>query len=119
MASWAGMLATPATAEPVQPDSTLKGKNVAVVDANAIINMGYAVRSLGDMLFTTEDILKEIRDGKSRQVVDQVEFTCRNPSDESIKAGERPLPFQRYFGRSSCQKLAACVEPSSQNDYTI
>jgi hypothetical protein len=85
------MLATPTTAEPVQPDATLKDKSVAVVDANAIIGMGYAIRGLADLLFTTDDILKEIRDGKSRQVVDQIEFTCRDPSDEAIKAGACPL----------------------------
>ena len=74
MASWASLAATPAAKPEPATAVSAKDKSVAIVDANAIIAMGLNVRSLAEVLYTTEEILEEIRDSRSRQVVEQVEF---------------------------------------------
>ena len=89
--SWAAIAKAPAVAPaPIIDDSETKPR-IAVIDANAIIN-GEGLLNLirfNDKIVTTAEVLKEIRDKKSRDALAALPFTIetREPSDESIRAG--------------------------------
>lgn len=86
MVTWASVTAQPAPEAAPQVDSTLLGKRVAVVDANAIIAMGTALKSLGQVLVTTDEVLEEVRDPVARRAMEQVEFMSHAPGDSALKA---------------------------------
>lgn len=86
MVTWASVTAQPAPEAAPQVDSALLGKCIAVVDANAIIAMGPAVSSLGQVLVTTEEVLAEVRDPVARQTLEKVDFLCRAPGESARKA---------------------------------
>ena len=61
---------------------------IVVVDTNAIVK-GIKLERLGDVAVTTQAVLDEIRDGKSRQILNTLPFgiSVREPTEESILAG--------------------------------
>ena len=91
MASWASLLkASTNPIADVAPPTTAEGpKSIAIVDANAIIN-GMRMEHLATSFVTIPEVLDEIRDKQSRQFLATLPFTieAREPSDESVKAGE-------------------------------
>eukprot|EP00976_Prorocentrum_cordatum_P025855 525060-Prorocentrum_minimum.AAC.1 len=60
---------------------------IVVVDTNAIVK-GIKLERLGDTAVTTQAVLDEIRDGKSRQILSTLPFgiSVREPTEESILA---------------------------------
>jgi hypothetical protein len=121
--SWAAIAKAPAVAPaPIIDDSETKPR-IAVIDANAIIN-GEGLLNLirfNDKIVTTAEVLKEIRDKKSRDALAALPFTIetREPSDESIRAGQSsssnpilqfvhfPFPFQRPKHTFSTPRLSS------------
>jgi|LauGreDrversion4_1035100.scaffolds.fasta_scaffold148854_1 hypothetical protein len=95
MASWASVLKAPQNpAADVAPPTTAEGpKSIAIVDANAIIN-GLRLEHLASSFVTIPEVLDEIRDKQSRQFLATLPFPIetREPSDESVKAGEENIP---------------------------
>jgi len=125
---WASLAATPAPAPPAVAVETGRDKSVAVVDANAIISMGLNIRSLAEVLYTTEDILAEIRDSKSRQAVEAVDIVTGNPSAESLRAGEarragtcrrRAAAHSRAHAVSTFAKLTGDLHQLSREDLRL
>ena len=90
MASWANVLKAPAvTAIGVVAPPSDGPTNIAVIDANAIIN-GIRFEQMAGTIVTIPEVLEEIRDKQSRQFLATLPFGVegREPSDESVKAGE-------------------------------
>lgn len=90
MASWANVLkstAVPAAGAAAPPSDG--PTNIAVIDANAIIN-GIRFERMASTVVTIPEVLEEIRDKQSRQFLATLPFGIegREPSDESVKAGE-------------------------------
>jgi PIN domain of ribonuclease len=86
MTSWAAKLYQAQPTAAPEPDQSLADKRIAVVDANAIISMGTDVRSLGDVIITTEEVVAEIKDAATRQALPQIPFVFRPPSSDALKA---------------------------------
>ena len=85
MVSWADKLAQPQTAAAPAGDTQLANKRIAVVDANAIIAMGTAVRTLGDVIVSTDEVLAEIKDSAAREALAQLSILCRKPSSAALQ----------------------------------
>jgi hypothetical protein len=69
-------------------DGSVARPQVVVVDTNAIVK-GMKLERLGDAAVTTQAVLDEIRDGKSRQILASLPFgiKVREPTEEAILAG--------------------------------
>lgn len=90
MTSWAAIAKSPAVAAAPILDDDEQKLRIAVLDANALIT-GEGLLNLlrfADKAVTTSEVLKEVRDKKSRQAMASLPFSIetREPSDESTKA---------------------------------
>lgn len=87
MATWAAKLASvneePQTNLAAAPDNE---QTIAVLDANALISLGEQARTLADILVTTEEVAKEIRDAASRASLERLCLIHRAPTDEAVRA---------------------------------
>lgn len=98
MGSWAKIVRLDATA-PEVPNSTpaaTAGKTIAVVDTNAIV-AGLQLHALADRVVTIKEVLKEVRDAKSREALATLPFGIEalEPAFESLTAVTR---FARATG---------------------
>ncbi|KAK9825380.1 hypothetical protein WJX81_007035 [Elliptochloris bilobata] len=95
--SWAKIVqAEPAAADAAAPQAPPNAKSVAVVDTNAII-AGIQLHTLAEQLVTVPEVLTELRDARSRQVLEALpcRLHTREPSEDSLKAVTR---FARATG---------------------
>jgi RNA-binding protein NOB1 len=86
MASWAFRVAQEPLHAPAPEREDLSGKRVAVLDANAIIDMGSGVMEPDVVHFTTAGVLKEIRDPSSRATLAAMQLRTREPAAEALRA---------------------------------
>jgi RNA-binding protein NOB1 len=92
MSSWASI--AKASPQPVvaAQDLTSSTDNLRllVVDANAIIG-GIKLEGIADRAVTIQEVFDEIRDKQSRQFLSTLPYKLQlsEPTEESIKAGER------------------------------
>ena len=85
MVSWAARVAQGEAAPAAAEAPELANKRVAVVDANAIIAMGTTIRSLADVLVTTQEVVDEVKDAAARSALQQLPFVFRSPSSEDVR----------------------------------
>ena len=103
MASWAS-IATKGPqlpAEPSQPAASTVQKSCAVIDTNAIID-GSQLQTYGEQLATIPEVLKEVRDKKTRDYLERLPFQleCMEPSPMSLRAGTAAPRFCKRHGVS-------------------
>lgn len=98
MGSWAKVVRLDATAREVPCSTPAKtaGKTTAVVDTNAIV-AGLQLHALADRVVTVREVLKEVRDAKSRENLAALPFGIEalEPAFESLTAVTR---FARATG---------------------
>ena len=90
MTTWAGVASTDAPAPAAVPDPSAAAQpSTAVVDANAII-AGLRLDCIAEQAVTIQEVLKEIRDKKSREFLEglPIVLKCLEPTDESVRAGK-------------------------------
>ena len=99
MATWAS-IATKGqqqAAEPSEAAAPAQEKSCAVIDTNAIIDVSQ-LQLYGEQLATIPEVLKEVRDKKTRDFLERFPFTIQSmePNPESLRAGEMllALPIQ-------------------------
>ena len=90
MASWAS-IATKGPqlpAEPSQPAISTVQKSCAVIDTNALVD-GSQLQTYGEQLATIPEVLKEVRDKKTREYLERLPFQLQSmePSPVSLRAG--------------------------------
>ena len=90
MTSWAS-IATKGPqlpTEPSQPAASTVQKSCAVIDTNAIID-GSQLQTFGEQLATVPEVLKEVRDKKTRDFLERLPFELQSmePSPMSLRAG--------------------------------
>ena len=113
MASWANVLKAPAvTAIGVVAPPSDGPTNIAVIDANAIIN-GIRFEQMAGTIVTIPEVLEEIRDKQSRQFLATLPFGVegREPSDESVKAGESAEHAAQTLPVGSSPRSLTCICP--------
>ena len=84
--SWAARVAQAAPEVEAATEHELQDKRIAIVDTNAIISRGAAVRGLGDVIVTTEEVLAEVKDAAAREAMAHIPFECQAPTLEALKA---------------------------------
>lgn len=94
MATWAS-IATKGHQQPAEPSEAAapaQKKSCAVIDTNAIID-GSQLQLYGKHLATIPEVLKEVRDKKTRDFLERFPFTIKSmePDPESFRAGEMLL----------------------------
>ncbi len=90
MATWA-KVATMGQQQPAEPSQAVapaQEKSCAVIDTNAIID-GSQLQLYGGQLATIPEVLKEVRDKKTRDFLEKFPFTIQSmdPNPESLRAG--------------------------------
>ena len=90
MASWASIATNgpQLPAEPSQPAISTVQKSCAVIDTNALID-GSQLQTYGEQLATIPEVLKEVRDKKTRDYLERLPFQLQSmePSPVSLRAG--------------------------------
>ena len=93
MATWASIaLSDPPKVAPPPVKAVGKSEVVSIIDANAIIS-GLSIRHALERLVTTPEVLREVRDKRSRQRLEALPFEIEalEPSEDSVRAGVPPL----------------------------
>ncbi len=113
MASWANVLKAPSAPVAEAPPPSGDPTTIAVVDANAIIN-GVRVERIATTVMTIPEVLEEIKDKQSRQFLATLPFgiECREPSEESVKAGEPRVAAAKLWRCSSLYPPYTLLPPS-------
>ena len=125
MASWAS-IATKGPqlpVEPSQPAASTVQKSCAVIDTNAIID-GTQLQTYGEQLATIPEVLKEVRDQKTRDFLERFPFQLQSmePSPMSLRAGMVSLRACKLHRVSLCcesqrhSTMCAILIPTSGAD---
>ena len=115
MTTWAGVASKDAPAPVAVPDASAAAQpSTAVVDANAII-AGLRLDRIAEQAVTIQEVLKEIRDKKSREFLEGLPtiLKCLEPTDESVRAGK----LCHYLSIPlSSQGIVPDVSPAAGNE---
>lgn len=91
MSSWAAIARTVPTPQPIEETLSETKPRVAVIDANAIIHGDGLLNLMRvvDRVVTIPEVLKEIRDSKSRNILNTLPYRIetQDPSEEDVRAG--------------------------------
>ena len=107
MTTWARVASKDTPAASAVPDASAAAQpSTAVVDANAII-AGLRLDRIAEQAVTIQEVLKEIRDKKSREYLESLPIVlkCLEPTDESVRAGRltpQPLKCLATSGHAAC-----------------
>lgn len=101
MASWAS-IATKDPQLPAEPSETAIStvqESCAVIDTNALID-GSQLQTYGEQLATIPEVLKEVRDKKTREYLERLPFQLQSmePSPVSLRAGTAASTSCRWHG---------------------
>ena len=97
MGSWATVASLEAPVQKAAQATLIEksAKKTAVVDTNAIV-AGLQLHTLAERAVTVSEVLKEVRDARSRQFLATLPFgiECLEPAFESLAAGKRTFLAQ-------------------------
>ncbi len=120
--SWAALVqkapavqaAAPSLDDDAEAAAALRSARLAILDANALIS-GLQLAGVADRFMTIEEVLGEVRDKQSRQLLASLPFKLevKEPSEESIAAGEgRAMCLQpSMMGILCSRRCATCTHP--------